>query len=57
MSLIKLAENSNLDNLYSKPACHVVSEAVSMSKNTEAADRSDIAVSCSDVHGIQIGLR
>jgi hypothetical protein len=24
MSLIKLVENSNLDNLHSKPECHVV---------------------------------
>jgi hypothetical protein len=34
ISLIKLVENSNLDNLYSKPECHVVSKAFSMSKNT-----------------------
>jgi hypothetical protein len=34
MSFIKLVENSNLDNLYSKPECHVVSKAFSMSKNT-----------------------
>jgi hypothetical protein len=27
MSLIKLVENYNLDNLYSKPECHVVSKA------------------------------
>jgi hypothetical protein len=38
MSFIKLVENSNLDNLYSKPECHVVSKAVSMSKITAAVD-------------------
>jgi hypothetical protein len=30
ISLIKLIENSNLDNLYSKPICHVVSKALSI---------------------------
>jgi hypothetical protein len=39
MSLIKLVENSNLDNLYSKPECHVVSKDFSMSKNTAAVDK------------------
>jgi hypothetical protein len=38
MSLIKLVENSNLDNLYTKPRCHVVSKAFSMFKNTAAVD-------------------
>jgi hypothetical protein len=31
ISLVKLFENSNFDNLYSKPECHVVSKAFSMS--------------------------
>jgi hypothetical protein len=38
ISFIKLVENSNLDNLYSKPECHVLSNAFSMSKNTAAVD-------------------
>jgi hypothetical protein len=38
MSLIKLVENSNLDNLYSNAECHVVSKAFSISKNTAAVD-------------------
>jgi hypothetical protein len=38
MSLIKLVQNSNLDNLYSKLECHVVSKAFSMSKNTAAVE-------------------
>jgi hypothetical protein len=38
MSLIKLVENSNLDNLYRKLECQVVSKAFSMSKNTAAED-------------------
>jgi hypothetical protein len=38
MSLIKLVENSNLNNLYSKPECHVVSEAFSMTKSTATID-------------------
>jgi hypothetical protein len=38
ISLIKLFENSNLDNFYSKPECHVLSQAFSMSKNTAAVD-------------------
>jgi hypothetical protein len=37
-SLIELVENSNLDNLYSKPEYHVVSKAFSMSKNTANVD-------------------
>jgi hypothetical protein len=37
MSLIK-AEKFILDNLYSKPLCHVVSNAFSISKNTAAVD-------------------
>jgi hypothetical protein len=36
ISLFKLVENSNLDNLYNKPKCHVVSKAFSISKNTAA---------------------
>jgi hypothetical protein len=38
ISLIKLVENCNLDNLQSKPCCHVMSKAFSMSKNTAAVD-------------------
>jgi hypothetical protein len=38
MSFTKLIENFNLDNLYSKPGCHVVSKAFSISKNTSAVD-------------------
>jgi hypothetical protein len=38
MSFIKLVENSNLDNLYSKPEGHVVSKAFLRSKNTAAVD-------------------
>jgi hypothetical protein len=38
ISLIKLVENSNLDNLYIKAGCHVVSKAFSISKNTTAVD-------------------
>jgi hypothetical protein len=38
MSLFKLTEKSNFDNLYSKPVCHVVSRAFSISKNTAAED-------------------
>jgi hypothetical protein len=36
--LIKRVENSNFDILYSKPECHVVSKAFSMSKNTAVVD-------------------
>jgi hypothetical protein len=36
MSLIKLAGKFILDNLYSKPLCHVASKALSISKNTAA---------------------
>jgi hypothetical protein len=36
ISLIRVIENFNLDNLYSKPMCHVVSKAFSISKNTGA---------------------
>jgi hypothetical protein len=35
---MKLVENSNLDNLYTNPGCHVVWKAFSMSKNTSAVD-------------------
>jgi hypothetical protein len=37
-SLIIQVENSNLDNLYNKSGCHVVSEAFPISKNTAAVD-------------------
>jgi hypothetical protein len=36
--LIILIENCNVDNLYSKPKCHVVSKAFSISKNTAGVD-------------------
>jgi hypothetical protein len=36
--LIKLIKNFNLENPYSKPRCHVVSRAFSISKNTTAVD-------------------
>jgi hypothetical protein len=38
MSLIKLTEKSNFDNLYSKPVCHVIWKAFSILKNTAAVD-------------------
>jgi hypothetical protein len=38
ISFMKLAENCNFDNFYSKPGCHVVSKAFSMSENTAAVD-------------------
>jgi hypothetical protein len=38
ISLIKLVENSNLDNLYSKPECHVISKVLSIIKNTADID-------------------
>jgi hypothetical protein len=38
MGVIKLVEKSILNNLYSKPECHVVLKAFSMSKNTVAVD-------------------
>jgi hypothetical protein len=38
ISLIKLVKNSNLDNLYNKPECRVVSKAFLISKNTAAVD-------------------
>jgi hypothetical protein len=37
-SLCRLIENFRLDNLYSRPRCHVVSKAFSLSKNTAAID-------------------
>jgi hypothetical protein len=40
LSLIKLAEKSIFDNLYSKPECHVVSNAFSIYKNTVTVDMS-----------------
>jgi hypothetical protein len=36
ISLMSLAKNSNSENLYSKPECHVVLKAFSISKNTAA---------------------
>jgi hypothetical protein len=38
INLIKHAENFKLDNLYSKPGCHVVSKVFSISNNTAAVD-------------------
>jgi hypothetical protein len=38
MNLTKLVENSNLDNLYRNPGCHVLLRIFSMSKNTAAID-------------------
>jgi len=38
ISLIKLDEKCNSDSLYSKPGCHVVSNAFSISKKTAAVD-------------------
>jgi hypothetical protein len=70
MSFIKLIENANLDNLYSKPGCHVVSKAFSISKNTAAVDILLLKLSvtwsvslihcsvvCCDVHGNQTGIQ
>jgi hypothetical protein len=37
-SLTRLVQNCNSDSLYSRPGCHVVSKAFSMSKNTAAVD-------------------
>jgi hypothetical protein len=37
-SLIRLDENFYSGNLYSKPGCHVVSKAFSISKNIAAVD-------------------
>jgi hypothetical protein len=38
MSFINLVEKSIFDSLHSKPVCHVVSDAFSISKNTAAVD-------------------
>jgi hypothetical protein len=38
ISLMRLVENYNSDNLCSRPECHVLSEAFSISKNTAAVD-------------------
>jgi hypothetical protein len=38
ISLTRLVENYNSDSLYSRPGCHVVPKAFSMSKNTAAID-------------------
>jgi hypothetical protein len=37
--LIRLIENFISDNLYSKPRCHVISKAFSITKNTAAVDK------------------
>jgi hypothetical protein len=42
MSFIKLIENANLDNLYSKPGCHVVSKAFSIPNNPSQEYKSNI---------------
>jgi hypothetical protein len=36
ISIVRLVKNSNSDNLYSRPECHVVSKVLSISKNTVA---------------------
>jgi hypothetical protein len=38
ISLTRLVKNCNSDSIYSRPGCHVVSKAFSMSKNTAAVD-------------------
>jgi hypothetical protein len=38
ISFTRLIGNFGLGNLYSKPRCHVVSKAFSISKNTAAVD-------------------
>jgi hypothetical protein len=38
ISLMYLVDNSNSDTLYSRPECHIVSKALSISKNTAAVD-------------------
>jgi hypothetical protein len=38
ISLTRLVENYNSDSLYSRPWCHVVSKAFTMSKNIAAVD-------------------
>jgi hypothetical protein len=40
ISLIKVGEICNSDNLYSKPGCHVVSYAFSIPKKTVAVNMS-----------------
>jgi hypothetical protein len=71
ISLMRLIENCNSDSLYtrSRPGCHVVSKAFSMSKNIAAVDicylnserrdplASHLGVSCCDAHGNQTDLR
>jgi hypothetical protein len=39
IGLMRLIGNCNSDSLYSRPRCHVVSKAFSMSKNTAAVIR------------------
>jgi hypothetical protein len=38
INLMRLIENCNSDSLYSRPHCHVMSKAFSISKNTAAVD-------------------
>jgi hypothetical protein len=38
INLMRLIENCSPDNLYSRPGCHVASNAFYMSKNTAAVD-------------------
>jgi hypothetical protein len=38
MSLIKVTENSNFDDLYIKPVCHVVSKTFSIYTNISSVD-------------------
>jgi hypothetical protein len=47
ISVIKLVENCNLDNLLIKPGCHVVSKDFSISKNTAAISFNLFAI-CRD---------
>jgi hypothetical protein len=39
ISLIKLVENSNFDNLYSRPGCHVVSKALQGNSHSVQRER------------------
>jgi hypothetical protein len=47
ISLNRLAENSNLEIFYSKPGCHVVSKAFSISKSSAAMDMLKLRVTWS----------
>jgi hypothetical protein len=42
MSLIKLVGNSSSDNLYSKPGCHVVSKAFSISRQRPVSNNREV---------------